>query len=76
MAKILNKNPYGIEEWEEAIKEAGQYLIDNAHNLIREVPRTRGITVTASFYADSIPTIKVERELNYLSFERDKGVSE
>ena len=58
---------FGLNEWRECIKAAGQYIIDHAEEIITEGERTRAVNIAIKgIEKDCIPILEISKEYNIL----------
>lgn len=64
---------YTIENWNECIKAAGQYLIDNADKIIVKGERCRGVSITIKgIERGCIPILAIEKEYNVVEMVNNR----
>lgn len=58
---------FGLNEWRECIKAAGQYIIDHTDEIIKEGEQTRAVNIAIKGIEHGcIPTLEIGKEYNIL----------
>lgn len=62
---VVETRVFGLNEWRECIKAAGQYIIDHADEIIKEGERTRAVNIAIKgIEVDCIPILEISKEYN------------
>lgn len=58
---------FGLKEWRECIKAAGQYIIDHTDEIIKEGEQTRAVNIAIKGIEHGcIPILEIGKEYNIL----------
>lgn len=58
---------FGLKEWRECIKAAGQYIIDHTDEIIKEGERIMAVNIAIrGIERDCIPILEIGKEYNIL----------
>lgn len=64
---VVETRVFGLNEWRECIKAAGQYIIDHTDEIIKEGERTRAVNIAIKgIVKDCIPILEISKEYNIL----------
>lgn len=73
MAKVVKTEFWTIKEWQESVKAAGQYLIDNADKIIVKGERCCGVSITIKgIERGCIPILAIEKEYNVVEMVNNR----
>ena len=67
MARIVETEFWTLKEWRDAVKAAGQYMIDNADKIIAEGEKVKSVNITLKgIERASLPVLGIEKEYNVI----------